>query len=123
MHIVERIFQYKEVLEEKKVKLIALRLRKYVSLWGTNLCATWVRNWKRKIQSWEKMKSKLNSQFVPAMYIQDIYSQLHNLTQWNITVEECIREFEKLLIKCDIYEHEEQTMLGTWEVSIPSIIT
>ena len=38
LHIVERIFEYKDVPEDKKVKVMALRLRKYVSLWWTNLC-------------------------------------------------------------------------------------
>jgi len=32
-HTVERIFQYKHVPEDEKVKLVALRLRKYASLW------------------------------------------------------------------------------------------
>jgi len=40
------------------------------------------------------------------MYPQDNYSQLHNLTEGNLTIEEYTREFEKLLIKCDIQEHE-----------------
>jgi len=37
MQTVERIFEYKEILEDKKVKLVALKLRKYASLWWTNL--------------------------------------------------------------------------------------
>jgi len=40
MHMVERIFDYKDVPKDKKVKLFALRLRKYTSLWWTNLYAT-----------------------------------------------------------------------------------
>ena len=32
LHTIERVFEYKDVLEEKKVKLVALRLQKYVSL-------------------------------------------------------------------------------------------
>jgi len=57
------------------------------------------------------MKSKLRSRFLPATYIQDSYSQLHNLTQGNLTIEEYTREFEKLLIKYDIQEPEEQTIV------------
>ena len=57
------------------------------------------------------MKSKLKSRFLPATYLQDSYSQLHNLTQGNLTIEEYTREFEKLLIICDIQEHEEQTIV------------
>jgi len=59
LHTVECVFKYKDVLKAKKVKLVALRLRKYASLWWTNLCATRVRERKSKIRTWEKMKSKL----------------------------------------------------------------
>jgi len=38
LHIVERVFEYKDVPKEKKVKLVALGLRKYASLWWTNFC-------------------------------------------------------------------------------------
>ena len=34
---VERVFEYKEVPDEQKVKIVALKLRKYASLWWTNL--------------------------------------------------------------------------------------
>ena len=43
LHAVKRVFKYKDVPEENKVKLVALRLRKYASLWWTNLCAKRVR--------------------------------------------------------------------------------
>jgi len=62
------------------VKLVALRLRKYASLWWTNLCAKRVREQKSKIKTWEKLKSKLNARFIPPTYVQDCYSQLHDLT-------------------------------------------
>ena len=57
------------------------------------------------------MKAKLKSRFLPPTYIQDSYSQLHNLAQGSLNVKEYIREFEKLVIKCDIHEPEEQTIL------------
>jgi len=61
LNTVERIFEYKDILEDKKVKLLAVRLRKYASLWWSNLCPKWVRNRKVKIKTWEKMKGKLKS--------------------------------------------------------------
>jgi len=68
LHMVERIFDHKDVLEEKKVKLIAFKLRKYASLWWTNLCVKRVRNLKEKIKTWEKMKAKLKSRFLPLLF-------------------------------------------------------
>ena len=79
LHTVERVFEYKDIPEEKKVKLVALRLRKYASLWWTNLCAKRARERKTKIRTWEKMKTKLKARFLPPTYVQDCYSQLHNL--------------------------------------------
>ena len=40
MHMVKKVLEYKEVPKDKKVKMVALRLRKYASLW---LCAKRVR--------------------------------------------------------------------------------
>ena len=51
LHTVERVFEYKDVLEDKEVKLVALRLRKYASLWWANLCAKRIRERKSKIRS------------------------------------------------------------------------
>jgi len=48
------------------------------------------------------MKNNLKAGFLPTSYVQDSYSQLHNLTQVNMSVDEYAREFEKLLIECDI---------------------
>jgi len=102
LHIVEQIFEYKDVPEDKIVKLVALRLCKYASLWWTNLCNKRARERKPNIQTWERMKSKLKARFLPPSYVKDNYSQLHNLTHANMNVDEYTREFEKLLIKCDI---------------------
>ena len=70
LHTVEHVFEYKDVPEDKKVKLVALRL----TLWWTNLCAKRVRERKSKIRTWEKMKSKLKARFLPPTYVQDCYS-------------------------------------------------
>jgi len=71
------------------------------------------------------MKSKLKARFLPPPYVQDDYSQLHNLTQGNISVDEYTMEFEKLMIKCDIQEPEEQTIvryLGGLELKYSNVI-
>jgi len=43
LSIVELVFEYKDMPEDKKVKLVSLKLRKYASLWWTNLYAKRVR--------------------------------------------------------------------------------
>jgi len=61
LHSVERVFEYKDVPGDKKVKLVALRLKKYASMWWTNVCAKRLRERKSKIQTWDKMKAKLST--------------------------------------------------------------
>ena len=111
LQTIERIFEFKEIADEKRVKLVALKLRKYASLWWTNLLTKRVRQGKGKIGTWEKMKAKLKARFLPPNYIQNNYSLVHQLTQGSMSVEEYTREFEKLLIKCDLQEAEEQTIV------------
>jgi len=85
---VERVFDYKAIPDDKKAKLVALKLRKYASLWWTNLCAKRIRNQKEKIITWEKTKTKLKARFLPSSYVQESYAQLHNLTQGHMSVDE-----------------------------------
>ena len=47
---------------------------------------------------------------MPSHYYQDSFIPLQNLRQKNFSVEEYTREFEKLMMKCDIHEREEQTI-------------
>ena len=108
---VERVFEYKEVPDEQKVKIIALKLRKYASLWWTNLLTKRARQGKGKIRTWDKMKAKLKGRFLPPNYVQANYALLHHLTQGTMSVEEYTREFERLMIKCDLQEDEEQTIV------------
>ena len=49
----------------------------------------------------------MKAQFLPSTYVQDNYMLFHHLTQGKMNVEEYTREFEKLMIKCDIHEPEE----------------
>jgi len=53
LQTVERIFDYKEIPKDKKVKIMALKLRKYASLWWTNLLTKSVRQGKGRIRTWE----------------------------------------------------------------------
>ena len=39
MNTVERVFEYKDVSDDKKVKLVALKLRRYASIWWSNVLA------------------------------------------------------------------------------------
>jgi len=79
LQAVERTFECKEVPEDEKVKLVALKLKSFASLWWTNLLAKRVRQGKKKIRTWDKMKSKLKVRFLPPTHLHKNYSQLHHL--------------------------------------------
>lgn len=111
LQTVERVFDYKDIPESKKVTLVALKLRKYASLWWANLTTKRAKDGKEKIKTWSKMKTKLKGRFLPSSYLQDNFSQLHHLLQGSMSVEEYTREFEQLLLKCDLRESEEQTIV------------
>ena len=64
LQTMERVFEFKEIPEDKKVKLVAPKLRKYASLWWTNLLTKRARPGNGKIWTWEKM----NSQLKPVSY-------------------------------------------------------
>ena len=87
LQTVERVFEYKDVPEDKKVKLVALKLRKYASLWWENLIKKRAKRGKTKVRSWEKMRTKLKDRFLPPSYLQDNYSKLHNLQQGSLVLK------------------------------------
>ena len=55
----------------------------------------------------EKDERKLKAKFLPFHYLQDKYTKLHNLRQESKSVEEYTREFERLVMTCDIRESED----------------
>ena len=56
-------------------------------------------------------ESKVEGSIFALSYLQDNYSQLHNLTQGDMSFDEYAREFVKLLIECDIQEPEVQIIV------------
>ena len=75
LQTMERIFNFKKFLEYKKVKLVALKLKTYASLWWENQRA---REGKTKIRYWEKMKGELKMRFLPKHYRLRLFSSFIN---------------------------------------------
>ncbi|KAI4370510.1 hypothetical protein MLD38_018860 [Melastoma candidum] len=68
MHTIERIFDYKEVPEERKVKLAALNLKKYARLWWENTNQQRRREGRDKIRTWSKMKRFMTKRYLLEHY-------------------------------------------------------
>jgi len=103
----DRIFETKGYGDEKSFKIASLNLARYASLWFENVKKQRVREGKRKINLWEKLKSLMNKRFLPESYKQDIYNRLFSLRQNNISVGEYMREFEQPFLRGGIHDPQE----------------
>ncbi|VFQ89801.1 unnamed protein product [Cuscuta campestris] len=111
LETVERVFDFKDIPEDKKVKIVALKLRKYASTWWTNTCTKRRREGKVPVKSWLKMRALMKKKFLPEQYVKDNFAHLQQLRQGTRTVEDYTREFEELLMRCDLQEDDSQTLV------------
>ena len=70
---VEEVLEFKEVLENKKVALVATRFRGRVTAWWQQVKLTRVRQGKKKLESWEKLKKHMRATFLPHNYTRLMY--------------------------------------------------
>ncbi|GJS16697.1 RNA-directed DNA polymerase [Tanacetum coccineum] len=71
------------------------------------------------------MKKLMKAKFLPKNHRQEAFLEYHNMSQQNMTVEEVINEFDKLFMRCDVVEEEEQVIvrfLGVLTSEIADII-
>lgn len=108
LNTVERIFDYKDVPDHNKVKLVAIKLRKHASIWWKHLKRQRERERKSRIVTWVKMRKALKKKYLPDHYRQDAFLKFHNFRQNDLSVEEYTAEFDHSMMRCDIVEPEEQ---------------
>ncbi|KAJ9542127.1 hypothetical protein OSB04_028633 [Centaurea solstitialis] len=94
------------VPEDKRVALIATRLRGRASAWWQQLKQTRSRLGKSKIVTWEKMKKNLRANFLPHNFQRVMYQRLQNLKQGARSVDDYTTELFKLIARNDIQESE-----------------
>ncbi|PWA49561.1 hypothetical protein CTI12_AA478130 [Artemisia annua] len=110
LYTVERVFDIKNLSDEQKVKLVAIKLKKNASIWWEHVVRQRTREGKAKIVNWSKMKKKLMAKFLPVQYRQEAFIEYHNYKQTSISVEEFTSEFDRLRLRCDVVEEEEETI-------------
>jgi hypothetical protein len=76
LQAIERVFEYKEILEEHKVNIVAVKLKKHALNWWENLKRKRRCEGKIKIKTWEKMGQKLTHKYLPLPYHQENFTQL-----------------------------------------------
>ncbi|KAL6195223.1 hypothetical protein ACLB2K_030843 [Fragaria x ananassa] len=107
---VEQIFDYKHIPDERKVKMVAIKLTKKASARWESLRSCRERLGKPKIKSWEKMRKELRKKFLLENYTQNNFLNLHNIRQGSRSVDEFTEEFELVTTMCGVIEEEEQTI-------------
>nr|GEV59163.1 reverse transcriptase domain-containing protein [Tanacetum cinerariifolium] len=99
----DETFDLRDVPEKLKVKLVAIKLRKSASLWWDHVKNQRVKDGKSKVETWAKMKKLLGAKF------------LHDF----------IAEFDRLRMRCDVDEEEEQVIarfLGALQPHIADVV-
>ncbi|KAL3537249.1 hypothetical protein ACH5RR_000615 [Cinchona calisaya] len=125
LNTIERFFELKDVPDNQKVKIAAIKLKKHASIWWEHLKKQRVRDGKGRIVSWDKMKKASKKKFLPENYRQDVFLKFHSFKQNNLSVVDYTAEFEDLMLRCDIYEPEEQTIdryLGGLRIEICNVV-
>lgn len=84
LNTVEWVFEFKDVPDNKKVKLVGISLKGRASTWWEQVRVMRERRGKPKVTDWEKFKKKLKEQFLPFNYTQIMFQRLHNLRQGEV---------------------------------------
>ncbi|GJR74757.1 putative nucleotidyltransferase, ribonuclease H [Tanacetum coccineum] len=105
---VKEVFEFKKVPENKRVSLIATKLRGRASAWWQQLKLTREKVRKPRVTSWRKMKKLLRENFIPHNYQRLMYQRLQNLKQGTKFVEDYTTEFYQLIARNDIQETNDQ---------------
>lgn len=105
---VEEILDFKQVPEDRRVPLVAMRFRGHAASWWKQLKTTRARTGSQPIQTWEKLKKHLRATFLPHNYDRLTYNKLQNLKQGSRSVDDYAEEFALLLTRTEIYDSEDQ---------------
>ncbi|XP_065871954.1 uncharacterized protein [Euphorbia lathyris] len=97
--------------EEKKVKLVVSELTEYAAVWWDQLKRTRKRDGDEPIRTWGELKKVMKKRFVPAHYYKELLKELQSMSQGNQSVEDYHKQLEMALIRADIQEDEEATMV------------
>ncbi|XP_026416582.1 uncharacterized protein LOC113312021 [Papaver somniferum] len=97
---VEAFFQFMEIPDHSKVRLVAYKLKGGVAAWWERLCDERVNTSKPPIRTWDRMHKLLRG--FPAT------TRLQHCRQGARLVEEYVAEFYNLLARNELHESEEQ---------------
>lgn len=110
----DRYFEFKEITEEKQFKIVKFKLenngRKMLKTTQENrvLCG------KRKIDTWDKLKSKMCNKYIPIHYRQQLYVRMSTYRHLKKSMVEYAREFEALMLGLGLKNRRRQPYACLW---------
>ncbi|XP_028193338.1 uncharacterized protein LOC114378957 [Glycine soja] len=107
---IEHVFACNDYTEEQKVKLAAAEFSDYALVWWHKYQREMLREERREVDTWTEMKRVMRKRYVPTSYNKTMRQKLQGLSQGNLTVEECYKEMEMVLVRANIEEEFEDTM-------------
>ncbi|GJV24014.1 reverse transcriptase domain-containing protein [Tanacetum coccineum] len=111
LYTVERVFDIKNLSDEQKVKIVAIKLKKNASISWEHVMKQRTREGKPKIVSWSKIKKKLMANFLSVQFRQEAPIEYHNFKQSGaMLVEEFTSEFDRLRLRCDMVDEEDSKL-------------
>lgn len=105
-----RMFEFKELDNEKCFSYAILKFSEGASLWFEGLKSKRAREGKWKISLWGSLKRKLQMRYISVNFRITTYRRITKLKKGNMRVGEYINEFKKLSLLGDIEEIEERKM-------------
>lgn len=105
---VECLFDYIDISEARKVKLVVLQFRGTGWHWWDQTIMNRVKYHKALVRTWEKMKHLLQQRFLPADYERVLFDQFQYCRQGIWTLSEYTRKFHQLGSRNNLQESEEQ---------------
>lgn len=84
--VLNNYFEYKEVVEEKKVKFAKTKLKGAYLTWWNYTQGERVKMGESMIHSWDRIVSKLKAQLVHVDYEVKLYRRMQNLKQKDLDV-------------------------------------
>ena len=106
----QEYFEWYQLPENRRVQFAQMKLAGQARIYWRNLLATAERRHEPPITTWEEMKGRLRSKFVPACYRPMIIDEWQHLRQGDGTVGDYIARFDDLMIRCNIDEEPLATL-------------
>lgn len=108
---VKEILEFKDVLDDMYVPLVANRFHGRATTWWQKTKLTRHRLGKSKIVSYEKINKYLHETLLPYNFQQIMYQRLQNLKQSSRSIDDYTTEFYQLVAKNKIQETEKQLVV------------